>query len=68
MLWVGAEIIAHGIPFTSHALDDLEHSLSNMPVLAWFVKVLVSALGGLIIGAIIEKIVVLARKLRGSKA
>src|SRR5690606_26427979 len=28
MLWVGAEIIAHGIPFTSHLLHDLEDSLA----------------------------------------
>lgn len=62
MLWVGAEIIAHGIPYTSHALDDLEHSLAHMPALAWFVKVLVSGLAGLILGAIIERIVVFFRK------
>lgn len=72
MLWVGAEIIAHGIPFTSHALDDLEHSLAHIPILAWLAKVVVSALGGLLIGAIIEKALVLIRKVvsgfRGSKA
>lgn len=61
MLWVGAEIIAHGIPYTSHALDNLEHSLADIPALAWFAKVLVSAIGGLIIGAIIERIVVFVR-------
>ncbi len=66
MLWVGAEIIAHGIPFTSHALHELEHSLAHTPTLAWLAKVLVSALGGLIVGAIIEKIVVLGRKLMQS--
>ncbi|WP_224996251.1 DUF808 domain-containing protein [Cesiribacter sp. SM1] len=72
MLWVGAEIIAHGIPFTSHALDDLEHSLSHIPILAWLAKALVCALGGLILGAIIEKVLVLVRKVfagfRGNKA
>ena len=62
MLWVGAEIIAHGIPFTSHALDSLEQSLAHIPVLAWFAKVLVSAIAGLILGAIIEKIIVFFRK------
>ncbi|GAB3528998.1 DUF808 domain-containing protein [Pontibacter brevis] len=62
MLWVGAEIIAHGIPFTSHALDNLEHSLAHVPVLAWFAKVLVSGLGGLILGAIIDRIVTFIRK------
>jgi predicted DNA repair protein MutK len=34
MLWVGAEIIAHGIPFTSHLLHDLEHALGHIPALA----------------------------------
>ena len=34
MLWVGAEIIAHGIPFTSHLLHNLENSLAHMPVAA----------------------------------
>ncbi|PPK86554.1 hypothetical protein CLV84_3487 [Neolewinella xylanilytica] len=57
MLWVGAEIIAHGIPFTSHALDDLEHSLAHLPALAWLVKVVLCGVGGLILGAIIERVV-----------
>lgn len=63
MLWVGAEIIAHNIPFTSHALHNLEEALAHLPALAWLAKVLVSAVGGLILGAIIEKIVVAVRKL-----
>ena len=63
MLWVGAEIIAHGIPFTSHALDSLEHALAGIPILAWFAKALACGVGGLILGAIIEKIVGLVRKL-----
>ncbi|MCJ8164686.1 DUF808 domain-containing protein [Pontibacter sp. E15-1] len=62
MLWVGAEIIAHGLPFTSHALDSLEHALANVPVLAWVAKVLLLGICGLILGAIIEKIVALIRK------
>lgn len=62
MLWVGAEIIAHGIPFTSYALDDLEHSLAHLPALAWFAKALACGLGGLILGAIIEKIVAFIRR------
>jgi predicted DNA repair protein MutK len=67
MLWVGAEIIAHGIPFTSHALDDLEHKLAHIPVLAWFAKALACFLGGLVLGAVIAKIVVLFNKIfRGS--
>ncbi|ARS34626.1 DUF808 domain-containing protein [Pontibacter actiniarum] len=63
MLWVGAEIIAHGIPFTSHALHELEVALANVPALAWLAKAFVCAIGGLILGGVIEKVVVAARKL-----
>ncbi|WP_116124730.1 DUF808 domain-containing protein [Lewinella sp. IMCC34183] len=62
MLWVGAEIIAHGIPFLGHALDDMVEALSHLPVLGWLAKVTVCALGGLLLGFIIEKIVVLVRR------
>ncbi|MCX6215626.1 DUF808 domain-containing protein [Spirosoma sp.] len=62
MLWVGAEIIAHGIPFTAHLLHDLEQSLSSIPVVAWFAKALACGVAGLIIGFIIEKLVVLVRR------
>ena len=57
MLWVGAEIIAHGIPFTSHLLHELELALANMPVVAWVVKALACAVAGIAIGFIVEKIV-----------
>ena len=63
MLWVGAEIIAHGIPFTSHLLHDLEHALANVPVLAWLAKALSCAILGLAIGFVVEKIVLLVKKL-----
>jgi uncharacterized protein len=62
MLWVGAEIIAHGIPFTSHLLHDLEVALHNVPALAWLAKALSCAVAGLILGFIIEKIIVLVKK------
>ncbi|WP_116108647.1 DUF808 domain-containing protein [Lewinella sp. IMCC34191] len=62
MLWVGAEIIAHGIPPVGHALDDLVESLSHIPVLGWLVKVTISALGGVVIGAIIAQVVTLVRR------
>ncbi len=62
MLWVGAEIIAHGIPFTSHALDDLVRSLAHLPALAWLAKALVCGLGGLVLGAIVEKAVTLVQR------
>ena len=67
MLWVGAEIIAHGIPFTSHLLHDLEHALENIPALAWFAKALSCAIAGLIIGFVVEKIVLLVKKVFGKK-
>src|SRR5690606_39148349 len=55
MLWVGAEIIAHGIPFTSHLLHDLETSLSDVAVLGWFVKATACGIAGLFIGFVVEK-------------
>ncbi|WP_017733708.1 DUF808 domain-containing protein [Nafulsella turpanensis] len=65
MLLVGGEIVAHGIPFTSHALDDLGHSLASSPFLAWLATALVSVLGGLILGFLIEKVVVGIKKMSG---
>lgn len=62
MLWVGAEIIVHGIPYLHHHLEDLEHSLAGIPILAWLAKAVVCGIGGLILGGIIEKIVALVRK------
>ncbi len=67
MLWVGAEIIAHGIPFTSHLLHDLEHALAGMPAVAWFAKALACAVAGLILGFIVEKIVLLVKKVLPKK-
>lgn len=58
MLWVGFEIIAHGIPFTSHLLHDLEHALANIPILAWLVQVLICCIAGLILGYVVERVVV----------
>ena len=59
MLWVGAEIIAHGIPFTTHLLHNLEVALANTPVVAWLAKALACALGGLLVGFVVEKLVIL---------
>jgi predicted DNA repair protein MutK len=63
MLWVGAEIIAHGIPFTAHLLHDLEEALAHIPIVAWLAKALACAIGGLMIGFVVEKIVHLGKKL-----
>ena len=62
MLWVGAEIVAHGIPFLHHQLEALEHALAGVPIVAWLAKVVACALGGLVLGAILDKIVGLFRK------
>lgn len=50
MLWVGAEIIAHGIPFLHHGLEAIHHTFIDMPVVAWFAKVIACVIGGLIVG------------------
>ncbi|HEV7332302.1 MAG TPA: DUF808 domain-containing protein [Flavisolibacter sp.] len=67
MLWVGAEIIAHGIPFTAHLLHDLELALAQLPALAWLAKALACAIAGLFIGFIVEKMVVLFKKVYRGK-
>jgi predicted DNA repair protein MutK len=63
MLWVGFEIITHGVPFLHHLVENLEHALANVPPLAWLAKAVACAIGGIILGFIIEKIVMLVRKL-----
>jgi predicted DNA repair protein MutK len=55
MLWVGAEIIAHGIPFLHHGLESLQEFFARVPAIAWLAKAIVCALGGLLLGAILEK-------------
>jgi predicted DNA repair protein MutK len=61
MLWVGAEIIAHGIPFFHHQLENLQHLLPEIPALAWLTKALLCAIGGIALGAIIKKFISLIR-------
>lgn len=63
MLWVGAEIIAHGIPMLHHGLEAINHALIDIPVAAWFAKVFACATGGLIVGAVVAQIVGLAQTL-----
>ena len=62
MLWVGAEIIIHGIPFAHHLLQELENILSDIPAVAWFVKVLSCAVAGLIVGFFAEKFVMIVKR------
>lgn len=67
MLWVGAEIIAHGIPYTSHLLHEIEHALADMPALAWFAKATACGIAGLVIGFVVEQLVVLFKKVYPGK-
>lgn len=61
MLWVGAKIIAHDLPFTAQLLHDLEQGLATMPVVPWFAKALECGVAGLIVGFIMEKLVGLVK-------
>lgn len=64
MLWVGADIIAHGIPPIYHGLMVVQDSLSFVPILGWFVKATISAMGGVIIGFCIAMIMPFVIKLK----
>ncbi|TLM89472.1 DUF808 domain-containing protein [Hymenobacter jeollabukensis] len=68
MLWVGAEIIAHGIPLTAHWLHELELALADVPVVAWLTKALACAVFGLMVGFVVEKIVGLAKRVWQGKS
>lgn len=63
MLWVGAEIIAHGIPLTAHWLHELELALADMPVVAWLATALSCGIFGLVVGFVVEKLVALVKRL-----
>ena len=67
MLWVGAEIISHGVPFLHHALEAVVHRFAETPVLAWLVKAGLCAVGGLLLGAVVEKLVHAAKHLLPKK-
>ncbi|WP_026464278.1 DUF808 domain-containing protein [Adhaeribacter aquaticus] len=63
MLWVGFEIITHGISFLHHPLLEVEHALAGTPFLAWLAVALLCGIGGLILGFFLDKLVILVRKL-----
>lgn len=67
MLWVGAEIIAHGIPVLEQGLYAVQKIFAGQAALAWFAKALVAAIGGLILGFAIAQVVGLIQKLRGKE-
>lgn len=63
MLWVGADIIAHGLPFLHHPMEALEHIMDGVPALGWLIKVIVLALSGIVLGAVVAQLVALGQKL-----
>ncbi|MBD1397090.1 DUF808 domain-containing protein [Pontibacter sp. JH31] len=63
MLWVGAEIIAHGLPFMHHPMEVLGNLFPDVPFLGWLVKVVVLALGGILLGAVIAQVVSMGSRL-----
>lgn len=68
MLWVGAEIVIHGIPPVHHALHAFEESLAEFGPLAWLAKVLIYAVAGLALGAAIAQGIVLIARFRKKPA
>ncbi|MFZ4541145.1 MAG: DUF808 domain-containing protein [Rickettsiales bacterium] len=66
MLWVGAEIIAHGVPPIHHALEHLQETIPGS--LGWLAKAALCAVGGLVLGALVAKAIALIAKLRGKSA
>ena len=67
MLWVGAEIIVHGIPPAHHALEHLTHALAATPILAWMAKAGTCAVGGLMLGAVVARLVSWCLRLKNQK-
>ncbi len=63
MLWVGGEIIAHGIAPLHHALEHLHGMLAQSPVIAWLAKASLCAIGGLLLGAIVAQLVTMVRRI-----
>ena len=63
MLWVGAEIIAHGVPPIHHALEVLQQHFADTPALGWLIKATLCAIGGLVLGAAVAQLVKLRKSL-----
>lgn len=64
MLWVGGEIIAHGVPVLHHGLEHLQHEFLEKPAMGWATKVSLCAAGGVVLGAVLKRLLMLARKKR----
>ncbi|MBK0402776.1 DUF808 domain-containing protein [Adhaeribacter sp. BT258] len=67
MLWVGFEIIVHGLPFMHHPIESFDKALGGIPVIGWLLRVLLLALGGVILGFLVAQVVGLVMKLIGKK-
>ncbi|MFC5272252.1 DUF808 domain-containing protein [Adhaeribacter terreus] len=67
MLWVGFEIIVHGLTFMHHPMESFDHALGSIPVVGWLLRVLILALGGVVLGFFIDKIVRLVKGMLGKK-
>lgn len=55
MLWVGAGIIAHGVPLLHHALESLHNAIAH-PALSWLAGAGACALGGALLGGVIAAV------------
>jgi predicted DNA repair protein MutK len=67
MLWVGFEIILHGLPFMHHPVESFDQALGGIPFIGWLLRVLILALGGLALGFVVALVVGLGQKLIGKK-
>lgn len=56
MLWVGFEIVAHGIPFIHHSLEKMSGYFQN-PLISWGTKTTMSIILGICLGFLVEKII-----------
>ena len=57
MLWVGAGIIAHGIPVLHHGLENVQALFEGSAVGMWLANALTALVGGLVLGALIDQVV-----------
>lgn len=72
MFMVGGGIIAHAVPAVHHFSEDVAATLAGVPVvggvLAAIGPVVVDALVGVLVGAVVLGVVTLVQKMRGKKA
>ncbi len=56
MLWVGGGILIHAVPYLHHELAHLSHAMHLDGFLKWCFEASLSAVFGIIVGAIVEKV------------